>query len=110
MKSVMSLFGNVRGKLRDLVLTAFVSSVMFVDPAFAAAAGGGVGGFAKVQTTMDRIQSLLVALGVTVVTIAIMWAGYKISFQGARFQDVTGILIGGTLIGGSAAFAGFIVN
>jgi type IV secretion system protein VirB2 len=31
-------------------------------------------------------------------------------FQGARLADVANVLIGGTLIGGAAAFATFIVS
>jgi len=45
-----------------------------------------------------------------VVTIAIIWAGFKMIFQGARLSEVANILIGGSLIGGAAAMATFIVN
>ena len=41
--------------------------------------------------------------------IAIIWAGFKMIFQGARLADVANVLIGGTLIGGAAAFASYIV-
>ncbi len=49
-------------------------------------------------------------ISVAVVTIAIIWAGFKMIFQGARLTDVANVLIGGTLVGGAGAFAAYIVN
>jgi type IV secretion system protein VirB2 len=66
-------------------------------------------GFEKVNTTVTNVQAILVTVSVAVVTIAIIWAGFKMVFQGARLADVANVLIGGTLIGGAAAFAGYIV-
>ena len=48
-------------------------------------------------------------ISIAVVTIAIIWAGFKMIFQGARLADVANVLIGGTLVGGAAAFASYIV-
>jgi len=45
-----------------------------------------------------------------VVTIAIIWAGFKMIFQGARLTDVANVLIGGTLVGGAGAMAAYIVS
>jgi type IV secretion system protein VirB2 len=67
-------------------------------------------GFDKVNTTATNVQAVLVVIAVTVVTIAIMWAGFKMIFQSARLADVANVLIGGTLIGGAGAFAAYIVN
>jgi type IV secretion system protein VirB2 len=67
-------------------------------------------GFAKVNTTVTNVEAVLVTISIAVVTIAIIWAGFKMIFQGARLADVANVLIGGTLIGGAAAFASFIVN
>ena len=67
-------------------------------------------GFDKINTTVTNINTILVTISIAVVTIAIIWAGFKMIFQGARLADVANILIGGTLIGGAAAFASFIVS
>ena len=67
-------------------------------------------GFDKINTTVTNVQAILVTISVAVVTIAIIWAGFKMIFQGARLADVANVLIGGTLIGGAAAFASFIVT
>jgi type IV secretion system protein VirB2 len=67
-------------------------------------------GFDKVNTTVTNVQAILVTISVAVVTIAIIWAGFKMIFQGARLADVANVLIGGTLVGGAAAFASYIVT
>src|SRR5436305_2047830 len=67
-------------------------------------------GFDKINTTVTNVNTILVTISVAIVTIAIIWAGFKMVFQGARLVGVANVLIGGTLIGGAAAFASFIVN
>jgi len=67
-------------------------------------------GFNKVNTTVTNVNAILVTISIAVVTIAIIWAGFKMIFQGARLADVANVLIGGTLIGGAAAFASYIVS
>ena len=66
-------------------------------------------GFDKINTTVTNVQTILVTISIAVVTIAIIWAGFKMIFQGARLADVANVLIGGTLVGGAAAFASYIV-
>jgi type IV secretion system protein VirB2 len=66
-------------------------------------------GFDKINTTVTNVETILVTISIAVVTIAIIWAGFKMIFQGARLADVANVLIGGTLIGGAAAFASYIV-
>ena len=79
--------------------------LLFTLPRFASAQG-----FEKVNTTVTNVNSILVVVSVAVVTIAIIWAGFKMIFQGSRLSDVANILLGGTLVGGASAFAAFIVN
>jgi len=67
-------------------------------------------GFDKINTTVTNVNAILVVGSIAVVTIAIIWAGFKMIFQAARLVDVANILIGGTLIGGAGAFAAFIVS
>ena len=66
-------------------------------------------GFDKINTTVTNVQAILVTISIAIVTIAIIWAGFKMIFQGARLADVANVLIGGTLVGGAAAFASYIV-
>ena len=67
-------------------------------------------GFDKIEDTVTNVNTILVTISIAVVTIAIIWAGFKMIFQGARLADVANVLIGGTLVGGAAAFASYIVS
>jgi len=82
----------------------------FAITALALPALASAQGFDKINTTVTNVQGILVTISIAVVTIAIIWAGFKMIFQGARLADVANVLIGGTLIGGAAAFASYIVT
>ena len=93
--------------LRSTGARALAATVVATLPLAALAQDGG---FTKIEDTVTNINDILVTISVAVVTIAIIWAGFKMIFQGARLADVANVLIGGTLVGGAAAFATFIVN
>lgn len=86
-------------------LPALATGLLCAAPTLALAQG-----FTKVATTVTNVNAILVTISVAVVTISIIWAGFKMIFAGARLADVANVLIGGTLVGGAAAFAAFIVN
>lgn len=93
---------------RKLLFTLFAATLLAtigMDPAYA-----GTGGFARASTTVDNVVALLTTIAVGVVTIAVMWAGYKVLFQKNTLSDVAYILIGGTLIGGAAGAAAWLVG
>jgi type IV secretion system protein VirB2 len=87
------------------LLTGLAITLAMLIPQFAIAQG-----FDKINTTVTNINTILVTISIAVVTIAIIWAGFKMIFQGARLADVANVLIGGTLVGGAAAFASYIVT
>jgi type IV secretion system protein VirB2 len=91
---------NIKAALVGLVMT-----LAMLSSRFAAAAG-----FDKIDDTVTNVNTILVTISIAVVTIAIIWAGFKMIFQGARLADVANVLIGGTLVGGAAAFASYIVS
>lgn len=86
-----------------LALLAFVA-LFAAEPAFAQ------GGLDKVNTFMDNVLSVLRGVSITVVTIAIIWAGYKFLFKHADIAEVGKILAGGLLIGGAAELARFLLG
>ena len=86
-------------------LVALIVILGMLSSRFAAAAG-----FDKIDDTVNNVNTILVTISIAVVTIAIIWAGFKMIFQGARLADVANVLIGGTLVGGAAAFASYIVS
>jgi type IV secretion system protein VirB2 len=67
-------------------------------------------GFEKINTTVTNVNAILVTIAVAVVTVAVMWSGFKMVFMHAKLADVANILLGGTLIGGAGAFAAYIVG
>ena len=93
-----------------------LASIRRIAPALAAIVPAALSqeafaqGFDKIYTTVTNVNTILVTISIAVVTIAIIWAGFKMIFQGARLADVANVLIGGTLVGGAAAFASYIVT
>lgn len=64
----------------------------------------------KVNTTLTTIQTMLVGIAVIVITIAVMWAGYKMVFQHSRWSEISNIVIGGILIGAAPAIAAWLAG
>ena len=64
----------------------------------------------KVNTVMSNVQTVLVGVAVTVFTLAIMWAGFKMAFQHAKWSEISNIVIGGILVGGAAGIAAWLIN
>ncbi len=105
---VNSMHFHVQRFMSTAVAPAFATAAMSlvaVLPRVAAAQG-----FDKIEDTVVNVNAILVTISIAVVTIAIIWAGFKMIFQGARLADVANVLIGGTLVGGAAAFASYIVT
>ena len=42
-------------------------------------------------------------------TIAFMWAGFKVMFQGQTLREVAPVFIGGVIVGSASALAAFFV-
>lgn len=63
-----------------------------------------------VNNVATMVADTLKAGGVAVAGSAIMSSGYKVAFQGARFEDVSKVVIGGGMIGGGMTAAGFLVG
>lgn len=68
------------------------------------------GGLDKVNTFVENVLVVLRGISVGVVTIAIMWAGYKFLFKHADMAECGKILAGGLLIGGAAELAGYLLG
>jgi type IV secretion system protein VirB2 len=98
----MTFLATLRRQAQSAALS-FLTTAMLSRPALAQ-------GFDKINTTVTNVNTILVTISIAVVTIAIIWAGFKMIFQGARLADVANVLIGGTLVGGAAAFASYIVT
>ena len=62
----------------------------------------------KSQDILQQVADGLKALGVVIITIALMWAGYKIAFRSAQLTEVAMPLAGGIIIGSAALIAGIV--
>lgn len=88
-----------RNQVASLITSLLLLSA---SPAFAQ--------IAKVNTVMTNVQTLLVGVAVTMFTIALMWAGFKMAFQHAKWSEISNIVIGGILVGGAAGIAAWLIN
>ena len=64
----------------------------------------------KVNTVMSNVQTVLVGVAVTVFTLALMWAGFKMAFQHAKWSEISNIVIGGILVGCASGIAAWLIN
>ena len=80
-----------------LLLTLVMSS-----PAFAQ--------LAKVNQTMANVQLVLTGVAVTVCTCAIMFAGFKMMWQHAKWSEISNIVIGSIFVGGGAGIASWLIT
>jgi type IV secretion system protein VirB2 len=65
---------------------------------------------AALTTKTTAVQTVLISLGATIMTIAFAVAGYKMAFDGAKFRDVAAVFIGGAVVGVAAALGTWIVT
>ncbi|APX68116.1 TrbC/VirB2 family protein [Brucella sp. 6810] len=87
------------------LLLALIVTIAVIEPNLAQAAGG----LDKVNQSMQKVLDLLRGVSITVVTIAIIWAGYKMAFQHARFMDVVPVLGGGLVVGAATEIARYLI-
>jgi trbC/VIRB2 family len=103
-KAFMAACKREAGNFRRLLVTTFI----MVQAEHAMAAGGG--GVGNVKTIVDKIIESLDLIGVGVITIAIMVAGYRIAFGGQTVREVAPIVIGGVLVGAASYIAGLVLG
>ena len=87
----------------------FMAVVSLVTPsALMAQEFGGADG--KVNTFFTNVNGLLNIASISVVTIAVIFAGYQIAFAHKRMADVAPVLIGGFLIGAAGQVARMLLG
>jgi len=85
----------------ETVLDAAVIGLLPASPAFAQ--------LQQVNTLLTTIQTTLLGIGGVICTISIIWAGFKMMFQHARFGDIANIFIGGLFVGCATVIAGMLI-
>lgn len=108
-----SMSSNCLIKLRLTSISSYLSSALlgfgfFISillhlPAHAQVLGNS-------STLMQKVINELTVIGGLVVTIAIMFCGFRMVFQAAQWKDIAPIFWGGVLIGGAASIAGTVLS
>ena len=94
-------------KLTKEIKTTYAMALVLASNA-AMAAGGGLGDAAK--SKFDAIAQGLNICGGIVLAIAIMWAGYKIMFQGQTLREVAPPLLGAVLFASATTVANVLIS
>lgn len=67
-------------------------------------------GLSHLNTLLSTVAGWLEVAGIAIVTVALMWCGYKWLWDNADVRDLGKILFGSLLIGGAAEAAGILLS
>ncbi|ELY2648052.1 TPA: TrbC/VirB2 family protein [Klebsiella pneumoniae] len=79
-----------------------VVSVLLSAPVLAADSG-----FNKANETLNNTSAGLLGLAAVTITLATMWVGYKVLFDGKSLHDMRNVIIGAILIVGASGFGAY---
>lgn len=79
-----------------------VASVLLPAPLLAADSG-----FNKTNETLSNTSTGLLGLAAVTITLATMWVGYKVLFDGKSLHDMRNVIIGAILIVGASGFGAY---
>ncbi|WP_040343927.1 TrbC/VirB2 family protein [Brenneria sp. EniD312] len=79
-----------------------ISFILTSAPALAAD-----GGFNKANETLSNTSTGLLGLAAVTITLATMWIGYKVLFDGKSLSDMRNVIIGAILIVGASGFGAY---
>ncbi|KVL18794.1 TrbC/VirB2 family protein [Burkholderia sp. MSMB1826] len=110
-KNIVLLLNNCLLKIADIFcktiylapLRIVVASALVVTTVPASAQ------LTQVSTLLITIQNTLLGVGGVVCSISIIWAGFKMMFQHARFGDIAHVFIGGLFVGCATVIAGMLI-
>ncbi|MEN8506115.1 TrbC/VirB2 family protein [Paraburkholderia terricola] len=84
---------------KDLAVST--STLLLSTPAWAQ--------LSQVNTLLNTIQTTLLGVGGVICSISIIWAGFRMMFQHARFGDIANVFIGGLFVGCATVIAGMLI-
>ncbi|NDL64322.1 MULTISPECIES: TrbC/VirB2 family protein [Enterobacterales] len=64
-------------------------------------------GFDKASDTLSNTSTGLLGLAAVTITLATMWIGYKVLFDGKSLSDMRNVIIGAILIVGASGFGAY---
>ena len=80
---------------------AGIGMMLVASPAYAQ--------LSQVNTLLTTIQTTLLGVGGVICSISIIWAGFRMMFQHARFGDIANVFIGGLFVGCATVIAGMLI-
>ncbi|WP_144155278.1 TrbC/VirB2 family protein [Paraburkholderia sp. BCC1885] len=86
---------------RGRIVTGAVLMLLAASPAYAQ--------LSQVNTLLTTIQTTLLGVGGVICSIAIIWAGFRMMFQHARFGDIANVFIGGLFVGCATVIAAMLI-
>jgi type IV secretion system protein VirB2 len=63
----------------------------------------------QVNTLLTTIQTTLLGVGGVICSISIIWAGFRMMFQHARFGDIANVFVGGLFVGCATVIASMLI-
>jgi type IV secretion system protein VirB2 len=90
-----------RARLTARWTTAATVGLLATSPAWAQ--------LSQVNTLLTTIQTTLLGVGGVICSISIIWAGFRMMFQHARFGDIANVFIGGLFVGCATVIAGMLI-
>ena len=82
---------------RPLSLLLYIYILFSASPAFAA--------FTKAGTLLKKFENELKALSLVTITLATMYVGYKILWNGSTFRDLWLVIVGAIIIAAAPQIA-----
>jgi type IV secretion system protein VirB2 len=82
-------------------LVVMVAGLLTMSPAWAQ--------LSQVNTLLTTIQTTLLGVGGVICSISIIWAGFRMMFQHARFGDIANVFIGGLFVGCATVIASMLI-
>jgi type IV secretion system protein VirB2 len=68
------------------------------------------GGLDKVNQGLSWVQTAMLGASATIITIAIVWAGWQMLYEGKRFHDVARVFFAAILIGAAPGLGAMFVS
>lgn len=66
--------------------------------------------FEPTAAKLNNVQAALIGVGVTIITCALVWIGYKMIFDHAKWADMTKVFWGGAIAGSAPLIAAWLFS
>ncbi|HCM9655485.1 TrbC/VirB2 family protein [Enterobacter mori] len=68
------------------------------------------GGFSVANNLLSQVESGLEGLAIITITIAVLWVGYKVLWNGQSLKDCSNIIIGGIIIASASEIGSLLAG